>query len=151
VDTAIVRIFNTYGPRMRPHDGRAIPTFFRQALQDRPITVFGDGSQTRSFCFVDDLVRGILALAESGHHEPVNIGNPNEFTLLELAREVIEISGSKSEIVYEALPTDDPQVRRPDISLAKQLLGWQPEIQLKEGLRRTLELSGRDGLIGAGR
>jgi dTDP-glucose 4,6-dehydratase len=113
--------------------------------------VFGDGSQTRSFCFVDDLVRGILALAESGHHEPVNIGNPNEFTLLELAREVIEISGSKSEIVYEALPTDDPQVRRPDISLAKQLLGWQPEIQLKEGLRRTLELSGRDGLIGAGR
>jgi dTDP-glucose 4,6-dehydratase len=151
VDTAIVRIFNTYGPRMRPHDGRAIPTFFRQALEDRPITVFGDGSQTRSFCFVDDLVRGILALAESGHHDPVNIGNPNEFTLLELAREVIEISGSKSEIVYEALPTDDPQVRRPDISLAKQLLGWQPEIQLKEGLRRTLELSGRDALIGAGR
>jgi dTDP-glucose 4,6-dehydratase len=136
---------------MRPHDGRAIPTFFRQALEDRPITVFGDGSQTRSFCFVDDLVRGILALAESGHHDPVNIGNPNEFTLLELAREVIEISGSKSEIVYEALPTDDPQVRRPDISLATQLLGWQPEIQLKEGLRRTLELSGRDALIGAGR
>jgi dTDP-glucose 4,6-dehydratase len=151
VDTAIVRIFNTYGPRMRPHDGRAIPTFFRQALQDRPITVFGDGSQTRSFCYVDDLVRGILALAESGYHDPVNIGNPDEFTLLELAREVIEISGSNSEIVYEALPTDDPQVRRPDIALAKQLLGWQPEIALKEGLRRTLELSGREGLIGAAR
>ena len=109
VDTAIVRIFNTYGPRMRPHDGRAIPTFLRQALQDRPITVFGDGSQTRSFCYVDDLVRGIIALAESGHHDPVNVGNPNEFTLLELAQEVIAVTGSSSEIVYEALPTDDPR------------------------------------------
>ena len=145
VDTAIVRIFNTYGPRMRPHDGRAIPTFFRQALQDRPITVFGDGSQTRSFCYVDDLIRGIIALSESGHHDPVNIGNPNEFTLLELAEQVIEVTGSKSELIYEALPTDDPQVRRPDITLAKQLLGWEPEIQLNAGLRRTLELSGRDG------
>ena len=116
VDTAIVRIFNTYGPRMRPHDGRAIPTFLRQALQDRPITVFGDGSQTRSFCYVDDLIRGIIALAESGFHEPVNIGNPNEFTLLELAQEVIEATGSGSEIVFEALPTDDPQVRQPDIA-----------------------------------
>jgi nucleoside-diphosphate-sugar epimerase len=133
---------NTYGPRMRPHDGRAIPTFFRQALQDLPITVFGDGSQTRSFCYVDDLIRGIIALSESGHHDPVNIGNPNEFTLLELAREVI---------AYEALPTDDPQVRRPDTSLASELLGWQPEIQLAEGLRRTLELSGPDALIGGGR
>ncbi len=150
VDTAIVRIFNTYGPRMRPHDGRAIPTFFRQALQDRPITVFGDGSQTRSFCYVDDLIRGIIALSESGHHDPVNIGNPNEFTLLELAQEVIEVTGSESELIYEALPTDDPQVRRPDISLAQQLLGWEPEIQLAEGLRRTLELSGRAGLIGGG-
>ena len=134
VDTAIVRIFNTYGPRMRPHDGRAIPTFFRQALQDRPITVFGDGSQTRSFCYVDDLIRGIIALSESGHHDPVNIGNPNEFTLLELAEQVIEVTGSKSALIYEALPTDDPQVRRPDITLATQLLGWEPEIQLNAGL-----------------
>jgi dTDP-glucose 4,6-dehydratase len=150
VDTAIVRIFNTYGPKMRPHDGRAIPTFFRQALQDRPITVFGDGSQTRSFCYVDDLIRGIIALSESGHHDPVNIGNPNEFTLLELAEQVIEVTGSKSELIYEALPTDDPQVRRPDITLAKQLLGWEPEIQLTAGLQRTLELSGRAALIGGG-
>jgi dTDP-glucose 4,6-dehydratase len=150
VDTAIVRIFNTYGPKMRPHDGRAIPTFFRQALQDRPITVFGDGSQTRSFCYVDDLIRGIIALSESGYHEPVNIGNPNEFTLLELAEQVIEVTGSQSELIYEALPTDDPQVRRPDITLAKQLLSWEPEIQLDAGLRRTLELSGREALIGAG-
>src|SRR6185437_8464828 len=111
VDTGIVRIFNTHGPRMRPHDGRAIPTFMRQALQDRPITVFGDGSQTRSFCYVDDLIRGMIALAESGYHNPVNVGNPNEFTLLQLAESVIEVTGSKSEIVYEALPTDDPQVR----------------------------------------
>ena len=135
VDTAIVRIFNTYGPRMRPHDGRAIPTFLRQALQDRPITVFGDGSQTRSFCYVDDLIRGIIALAESGYHDPVNIGNPNEFTLLELAEAVIEVTGSSSEIVYEALPTDDPQVRQPDITLAREILGWEPEVELREGLR----------------
>jgi dTDP-glucose 4,6-dehydratase len=148
VDTAMVRIFNTYGPRMRPRDGRAIPTFMRQALQDRPITVFGDGSQTRSFCYVDDLVRGIIALSESGYHDPVNIGNPNEFTLLELAKEVIEITGSKSEIVYEALPTDDPQVRQPDISRAKEILGWEPEIQLREGLELTLQKSGRAKLIG---
>jgi dTDP-glucose 4,6-dehydratase len=148
VDTAIIRIFNTYGPRMRPHDGRAIPTFLRQALQDRPITVFGDGSQTRSFCYVDDLIRGMIALAESGHHNPVNIGNPNEFTLLELAEAVIEVTGSRSQIVYEALPTDDPQVRQPDISLAQEILGWSPEIQLKEGLKRTIDRAGRDGLIG---
>ena len=139
VDTAIVRIFNTYGPRMRPHDGRAIPTFLRQALQDRPITVFGDGSQTRSFCYVDDLIDGIIRLAESGHHQPVNIGNPNEFTLLELAKAVIEVTGSRSEIVYEALPTDDPQVRQPDITLARELLGWEPTVELREGLRRTLD------------
>src|SRR5690242_3579805 len=107
VDTSIIRIFNTYGPRMRPHDGRAIPTFMRQALQDRPITVFGDGSQTRSFCYVDDLIDGIIRLAESGHHQPVNIGNPNEFTLLELAEAVIAVTGSRSQIVFEALPKDD--------------------------------------------
>src|SRR4051794_6280339 len=134
VDTAIMRIFNTYGPRMRPHDGRAIPTFLRQALQDRPITVFGDGSQTRSFCYVDDLIRGMIALAESGHHEPVNIGNPDEFTLLELAHAVIEMTESNSEIIFEALPTDDPQVRRPDITKAQELLNWGPEVSLREGL-----------------
>jgi dTDP-glucose 4,6-dehydratase len=142
VDTAIVRIFNTYGPRMRPFDGRAIPTFLRQALQDRPITVFGDGSQTRSFTYVDDLVDGIIRLAESGHHDPVNIGNPNEFTLLELADAVIEVTGSRSEIVHEALPVDDPQIRRPDITLARQLLDWEPIVQLREGLQKTLAADG---------
>jgi dTDP-glucose 4,6-dehydratase len=149
VDTAIVRIFNTYGPRMRPHDGRAIPTFLRQALQDRPITVFGDGSQTRSFCYVEDEIRGLIALAESGYHQPVNIGNPDEFTLLELAKTVIEVTGSNSEIVYEALPVDDPQVRQPDITLARQILGWEPQISLREGLERTIERAGRDALMGA--
>jgi dTDP-glucose 4,6-dehydratase len=148
VDTAIVRIFNTYGPRMRPHDGRAIPTFLRQALQDRPITVFGDGSQTRSFCYVEDEIRGLIALAESGYHNPVNIGNPNEFTLLELAKTVIEVTGSKSEIVYEALPTDDPQVRQPDITLARQILGWEPKVNLREGLELTIEKAGREALVG---
>jgi dTDP-glucose 4,6-dehydratase len=138
VNTKIVRIFNTYGPRMRPHDGRAIPTFLRQALQDKPLTVFGDGSQTRSFCYVDDLIRGLVALAESGEHLPVNIGNPNEMSLLELAETVIRVSGSKSEIVYEALPIDDPQVRQPDITRARQLLGWEPEVGLEEGLKRLL-------------
>ena len=151
VDTAIVRIFNTYGPRMRPHDGRAIPTFLRQALQNRPITVFGDGSQTRSFCYVDDLVRGIILLSESGYHDPVNIGNPHEFTLLELAEAVIEITGSRSELIYAALPTDDPQVRQPDISLARNLLGWEPAIELRQGLRRTIDESGPEALIGAAR
>jgi dTDP-glucose 4,6-dehydratase len=149
VDTAIMRIFNTYGPRMRPHDGRAIPTFLRQALQDQPITVFGDGSQTRSFCFVSDLIRGMIALAESGHHYPVNIGNPNEFTLLELAETVIDVTGSRSQIVYEPLPTDDPQVRQPDISLARQLLDWGPQVDLREGLQRTIEDAGVETLIGA--
>jgi nucleoside-diphosphate-sugar epimerase len=141
---------NTYGPRMRPHDGRAIPTFLRQALQDRPITVFGDGGQTRSFCYVSDEVDGILRLAESGAHQPVNIGNPNEFTLLELAEAVIEVTGSRSEIVHEALPTDDPKVRQPDIALARQLLGWEPRVELREGLRRTLDQSGVEGLTGSG-
>ena len=148
VDTAIVRIFNTYGPRMRPHDGRAIPTFLRQALQDRPITVFGDGSQTRSFCYVEDEIRGLMALAESGYHNPVNIGNPDEFTLLELAKTVIEVTDSKSEIVYEALPTDDPQVRQPDITLARQILGWEPKVSLREGLERTIEKAGKEALVG---
>ena len=138
VDTAIVRIFNTYGPRMRPHDGRAIPTFIRQALEDAPITVFGEGQQTRSFCYVDDLIRGIHLLAMSEEHLPVNIGNPSEFTILELAQTVIRVTSSKSEIVFEALPVDDPQVRQPDISRAREVLGWEPEIPLEEGLRRML-------------
>src|SRR3982750_4149646 len=138
VDTAIVRIFNTYGPRMRAHDGRAIPTFVRQALQGEPITVFGDGSQTRSFTYVSDLIDGLIRLVESGEHEPVNIGNPGEFTLLELAQKVIEVTRSKSEIVYEALPVNDPQQRRPDITRARELLGWEPEVGLEDGLRRIL-------------
>jgi dTDP-glucose 4,6-dehydratase len=149
VDTAIVRIFNTYGPRMRPNDGRAIPTFLRQGLQDRPITVFGDGAQTRSFCYVEDEIRGLIALSESGYHNPVNIGNPDEFTLLELAKAVLEVTGSRSEIVFEALPTDDPQVRQPDITLAREILNWEPKIDLREGLRRTIEQSGVEALVGA--
>jgi dTDP-glucose 4,6-dehydratase len=138
VNTCIARIFNTYGPRMRPHDGRAIPTFVRQALENKPLTVFGDGSQTRSFCYVDDLVRGLYVLATSGEHLPVNLGNPREMTLLELAETVLRVTGSKSEIIFEALPVDDPQVRQPDITRAQQVLGWEPEIQLEEGLRRLL-------------
>jgi dTDP-glucose 4,6-dehydratase len=144
VDTAIVRIFNTYGPRMRPHDGRAIPNFLSQALDGKPVTVYGDGSQTRSFCYVDDLIRGLILLAESGEHLPVNIGNPGEFTLLELAEAVIRLTGSTSEIVFEALPVDDPQVRQPDITRARQLLGWEPEVGLEEGLRRTITSLGRE-------
>jgi dTDP-glucose 4,6-dehydratase len=144
VDTAIVRIFNTYGPRMRSHDGRAIPTFMRQALEDAPITVFGQGQQTRSFCYVDDLVRGLHLLAESDEHLPVNLGNPDEFSILELAQTVIRVTSSKSEIVYEALPVDDPQVRQPDITRARQVLGWEPEIKLEEGLRRMLPSLGRE-------
>src|ERR1700712_2429656 len=150
VDTAIVRIFNTYGSRMRPHDGRAIPTFLRQALANRPITVFGDGSQTRSFTYVDDLIRGIIALAESGYHEPVNVGNPDEFTLLELAEIVKELTASTSELIYEALPIDDPKQPKPAITLAKQLLGWSPEVSLREGLQLTIEQSGAAALIGSG-
>jgi dTDP-glucose 4,6-dehydratase len=144
VDTAIVRIFNTYGPRMRSHDGRAIPTFVRQALENEPLTVFGEGSQTRSFCYVDDLVRGLHLLVESEEHLPVNLGNPSEFTILELAQTVIRVTSSKSDIVYEALPIDDPQVRQPDITRARQLLGWEPEIELEEGLRRMLPTLGRE-------
>jgi len=146
VDTAIVRIFNTYGPRMRSHDGRAIPTFMRQALEDAPITVFGQGQQTRSFCYVDDLIRGLHLLAESDEHLPVNLGNPDEFSILELAQTVIRVTSSKSEIVYEALPVDDPQVRQPDITRARQVLGWEPEINLEEGLRRLLPSLGRESL-----
>ena len=138
VDTAIARIFNTYGPRMRPLDGRAIPTFLRQALENTPLTVFGDGSQTRSFCYVDDLVRGLYALAESGEHLPINLGNPNEMSLLQLAESVVRVTASESEIVFEALPVDDPQVRQPDITRARQILGWEPEIELDEGLRRIV-------------
>jgi dTDP-glucose 4,6-dehydratase len=147
LDTSIARIFNTYGPRMRPSDGRAVPTFVRQALEGKPLTVFGDGTQTRSFCYVDDLIRGLVALAESGEHLPVNLGNPAEFTLNELAEVVLRITGSKSELVYEALPVDDPQVRQPDITRARQLLGWEPEIQLEEGLRRMLPSFGREPVV----
>ena len=148
VDTAIIRIFNTYGPRMRAHDGRAIPTFLRQALADRPITVFGDGSQTRSFCYVSDLIAGMIALQESGEHEPVNVGNPDEFTLLQLAETVIEVTGSRSEIVYESLPVDDPQQRRPDIARAKEILGWTPKVELRQGLEMTIEQAGAEALLG---
>jgi len=144
VDTCIARIFNTYGPRMRPHDGRAVPTFLRQAFDDKPITVFGDGSQTRSFCFVDDMIRGLYLLAMSDEHLPVNLGNPQELTLLELAQTVIRVSSSKSEIVFEALPIDDPQIRQPDITRARQVLGWEPGVELKDGLRRMLPALGRE-------
>jgi dTDP-glucose 4,6-dehydratase len=147
VDTAIVRIFNTFGSRMRPNDGRAIPTFLRQALEEKPLTVFGDGSQTRSFCYVDDLIRGLVLLAESDEHLPVNLGNPEEKTLLELAETVIRLTGSSSQIVFEALPVDDPQVRQPDITRAKQLLGWEPEVELEEGLRRTIASLRRDTAV----
>jgi dTDP-glucose 4,6-dehydratase len=142
VDTHIVRIFNTYGPRMRQHDGRAIPTFIRQALEGKPITVFGDGSQTRSFCYVDDLIEGIVRLAMSDFHMPVNIGNPDEMTLLELAERVQRLTGTTSEIVYEGLPVDDPKVRQPDITRAREVLGWEPKVSLDEGLRRTLDSLG---------
>jgi dTDP-glucose 4,6-dehydratase len=149
VDSCIARIFNTFGAGMRPHDGRAIPTFLRQALQDKPVTVFGDGSQTRSFCYVDDMIRGFVLLAESDVHLPVNLGNPNEMSLLELAEAVIEVTESRSEIVFEALPVDDPRVRQPDITRAKQLLGWEPKVELREGLRRTIERAGVERLVGA--
>jgi len=149
VNTCIARLFNTFGPKMRPHDGRAIPTFLRQALQDKPVTVFGEGSQTRSFCYIDDMVRGLVALAESEVHLPVNLGNPDEKTLLELAEAVIEATGSRSEIVFEALPVDDPKVRQPDITRARQLLGWEPEVELSDGLKRTIEQAGAERLIGA--
>ena len=145
LDTCIARIFNTYGPRMRKNDGRASVNFLNQAMGGKPLTVYGDGSQTRSLCYVDDLVRGLILLAESSDHMPVNIGNPDhEVTMLELAQTVIRVSGSTSEIVFEALPIDDPQIRRPDITRARQSLGWSPEVDLEEGLRRWLKALGRD-------
>jgi dTDP-glucose 4,6-dehydratase len=139
VDTRIVRIFNTYGSRMRLTDGRAVPTFLRQALLNEPLTVYGDGSQTRSFTYVSDLVEGIWRLMQAPVNDPVNIGNPREMTLLELAKHVIRAAGSTSEIVFRPLPTDDPKVRKPDIGRARQLLGWEPLVELEEGLARTLE------------
>ncbi len=138
VDTRLVRIFNTYGPRMRAGDGRVVSNFIVQALTGAPITIYGDGSQTRSFCYVDDEVRGFLALLDSdGIHDPVNIGNPNEFTILELAEVVLDVLNSTSELVYEPLPQDDPTQRRPDITRARELLGWEPTVQLREGVERT--------------
>jgi dTDP-glucose 4,6-dehydratase len=139
VNTHLVRIFNTYGPRLHPSDGRVVSNFMMQALRGAPLTVYGDGKQTRSFCYVDDLIEGIVRLSRSSEHLPVNIGNPHEFTILECAKAVLEVTGSKSELCFEALPEDDPIRRRPDISKARRLLGWEPQIQLKEGLARSLD------------
>ncbi len=139
VNTHIVRIFNTYGPRMRLDDGRVLPNFMGQALRGEPVTIYGDGSQTRSFCYVDDLVEGIQRLLLADFHEPVNLGNPNEITILEFAREILELSGSKSPLIHKPLPQDDPKVRRPDITRARQLLGWEPKVDRHEGLKRTLQ------------
>ncbi|HEY1209925.1 MAG TPA: UDP-glucuronic acid decarboxylase family protein [Terracidiphilus sp.] len=139
VNTHLVRIFNTYGPRLHPSDGRVISNLMMQALRGEPLTIYGDGSQTRSFCYVDDLIEGILRLSRSDEHLPVNIGNPDEFTILECAQAVLEVTGSKSELRFEALPEDDPTRRRPDIAKARELLGWEPRITLKEGLRKSLE------------
>jgi dTDP-glucose 4,6-dehydratase len=139
VETRIVRIFNTYGPRMRINDGRALPTFMSQALNGEPLTVYGDGSQTRSFCYVDDLVDGIYRLLMSDESDPVNVGNPDEITIKEFAEEIIELTGSNSPLTHEPLPKDDPQVRQPDITRAREILGWTPKIDRKEGLARTLD------------
>ncbi len=139
VDTKIVRIFNTYGPRMRPKDGRAIPAFVPQALKNEPITIFGDGSQTRSFCFVDDLIRGIYSLLMSEQHAPINIGNPNEMTIKTLAETIVKLIGSKSKISYNPLPEDDPKIRQPNIEKAKSILGWEPQITLEKGLSQTID------------
>jgi dTDP-glucose 4,6-dehydratase len=139
LETRIIRIFNTYGPRMRLDDGRALPTFMSQALRGEDVTVYGDGSQTRSFCYCDDLVEGIYRLLLSDYHKPVNIGNPSEITLLQFAEEVIKLTGSKSKIVFEALPQDDPKQRQPDITKAKEILGWSPKVDRHEGLKKTLE------------
>mgnify|MGYP006288821201 FL=1 len=139
IETRIVRIFNTYGSRMRLHDGRALPTFMRQALRDNPLTVYGDGSQTRSFMYVDDLVEGVWRLSQSDYVKPVNIGNPEEITILEFAKEIIELTGSESEIIFEELPKDDPQIRQPDICKAKEVLNWEPSYDRREGLKVALE------------
>jgi len=139
VDTKIVRIFNTYGPRMRIHDGRAVPNFIAQALRGEDLTIFGDGTQTRSFCYISDLVRGILALLESPVNDPVNIGNPLEMSISDMARLIIKMTGSKSKLVQLPLPTDDPKVRQPDITRARTLLGWQPKVSLEEGLTSTID------------
>jgi len=139
VNTRLVRIFNTYGPRLHPSDGRVISNLMMQALRGEPLTIYGDGSQTRSFCYVDDLIEGILRLSRSDEHLPVNIGNPDEFTILECAQAVLEVTGSKSELRFEALPEDDPTRRQPDIAKARELLGWEPRITLQEGLRKSLE------------
>ena len=139
VDTAIVRIFNTHGPRMRPHDGRAVPTFIRQSLTGEPITVAGDGSQTRSIQYVDDLVEGCFRLLQSSHSGPINIGNPSEITIQQLAETIRNLVGSPSEIVFVTRPQDDPTVRQPDIALARRILGWEPTVNLDEGLKRTIE------------
>ena len=139
ISTHIVRIFNTSGPRMRKDDGRAIPNFINQALKNKDVTVYGDGGQTRSFCFVSDLIEGIYLLSQSDIHEPVNIGNPDEWTILELAKKIIVLTGSKSKIVHKELPKDDPKVRQPDITRAKKLLKWKPKIKLEEGLKETIE------------
>jgi dTDP-glucose 4,6-dehydratase len=139
VDTHLVRIFNTYGPRLHPGDGRVISNFMMQALRGEPLTIYGDGRQTRSFCYVDDLIEGIVRLSRSEEHLPVNIGNPEEFTILECAREVLEVTGSKSELRFVALPQDDPTRRKPDITKARTLLDWEPRVELKEGLRKSLE------------
>jgi dTDP-glucose 4,6-dehydratase len=138
VNTKIVRIFNTFGPRMRLDDGRVLPNFVGQALRGEPLTIYGNGSQTRSFCYVDDLVDGIEKLLFADFHEPVNLGNPSEITILEFAREILALSGSKSSIVNKPLPQDDPKLRRPDITRARTLLGWEPKIDRHEGLKRTL-------------
>jgi dTDP-glucose 4,6-dehydratase len=139
VDTRLVRIFNTYGPRLQANDGRVISNFMTQALRGEPLTVYGDGSQTRSFCYVSDLIEGIVRLGKSGEHLPVNIGNPTEFTMLECAREVLAVTGSKSEIAFRPLPEDDPARRQPDITKAWTLLGWEPKVELREGLERSLK------------
>ena len=139
LDAKIVRIFNTYGPRMRLHDGRAVPAFMTQALRGEDVTIFGSGQQTRSFCYVSDLVDGIIRLMESDVNEPVNIGNPHEMTIEEIARAIIRLTGSKSKLIYQPLPEDDPKVRQPDITRARTLLGWEPKVTLEEGLKKTLE------------
>jgi UDP-glucuronate decarboxylase len=148
LEVKVARIFNTYGPRMLENDGRVVSNFIVQALRGESVTVYGDGTQTRSFCFVDDQIRGLIALAESDVHLPVNIGNQDEYTLLQLAETVIEVTGSRSEIIFEPLPVDDPKIRQPDITRAKDLLGWEPEVSLRDGLKKTIDEAGVERLVG---